>query len=197
MPSSRAKGLNTLQNVRCNDKNTANLVIRKQPSVFITNDQRALVFLWLSWSSVLVIERTGKYCVLAENGDVGEQIGRRHFTNWSSLFSLFAEMWSWTDLRFQRIHRSCPCCMLFTWILIYGTNQRNSNQQDSSMQKEKSPSQNTSCRLVLVSTTSNLRKNPHPHTNSVGRESFYIYLTVARTKLSGSQSFRIRGSLLY
>ena len=48
--------------------NITNLVNHMQSGFFITKVQAACVFLWLSWSSVLVTERTEKYCTFAENG---------------------------------------------------------------------------------------------------------------------------------
>jgi hypothetical protein len=60
---------------------TTELVNRKQPGVFITYEQEALVFLWLSWSSVLFSELAEKYLAFAENRVVGEKIERRHYTN--------------------------------------------------------------------------------------------------------------------
>ena len=68
---------------------TTKLVKRKQPGVYITNDQGSLVFLWLSWSSVLVSERAEKYRVFAENRVVGEKLERCHYTYWCILFSFF------------------------------------------------------------------------------------------------------------
>lgn len=72
----------------------------------------------------------------------------------SMLISSLTGTWTWTDLRFQRIHKLCLYFMQSIWIHSCGMNQKNLSLPGSLTQKAKSPSLSIFYPLELVSIAS-------------------------------------------